>query len=120
MDEVWQHRDVLFGGTRGKKNITVKNRVWQAIAEKMSPSSPCGLRDWGAVRKKWQEFQSQTKKKSVKVRRESMGTGGGAPGGTTLTPNEEKVLSIIGKTASEGISGGINVQGDEGLSESGD
>ena len=86
----------------------------------MSPSSPCGLRDWGAVRKKWQEFQSQTKKKSAKVRRESMGTGDGAPGGTTLTPDEEKVLSIIGKTAYEGISGGTDVQREEGLSESED
>ncbi|XP_059205855.1 myb-related transcription factor, partner of profilin-like [Centropristis striata] len=117
VDEVWQHREVLFGGTRGKKDITLKNRIWQAIAQKMSPSSPCGLRDWCAVRKKWQEFQSQTKKKSAQVRRESMGTGGGAPGGTTLTPDEEKVLSIIGKTASEGISGGIDLLGDEGLSD---
>ena len=40
--------------------------------------------------------------------------GGGAPGGTTLTPDEEKVLSIIGKTAYDGISGGIDVQGEEG------
>ena len=96
----------------------MKNHVWQAIAEKRSPSSSCGLRDLCAVRKKWQEFKSQTKKKSAKVGRESMGTGGGAPGGTTLTPDEEKVLSIIGKTASEGISGGIDVQGKEGLSES--
>ena len=46
-----------------------------------------------------------------------MGMGGGAPGATTLTPDEEKVLSIIGKTASEGISGGIDLLGDEGLSE---
>lgn len=120
VDEVWQHQDILFGGTKGKKNITVKNHVWKAIAQKMSPSSPCGLRDWGAIRKKWQEFQSQTKRKSAKVRSEAMGTGGGAPGGTTLTPDEEKVLSIIGKTASEGISGGIDVLGDEGLSLSED
>ena len=49
-----------------------------------------------------------------------MGTGGGAPGGTILTPDEERVLSITGKTAYEGISGGIDVQGDEGLSESED
>ena len=34
-----------------------------------------------------------------------------------LTPDEEKVrLSIIGKTDSEGISGGIDLLGDEGLS----
>jgi len=46
-----------------------------------------------------------------------MGTGGGAPGATNFTPDEEKVLSIIGKTASEGISGGIGLRGDEGLSE---
>ncbi|XP_062341563.1 uncharacterized protein LOC134039608 [Osmerus eperlanus] len=117
VDEVWQHRDDLFGGTKDKRNFVLKNRIWQAIAQKMSPSSPCGLRDWGAVRKKWQEFQSQTKKKSAKVRRESMGTGGGAPGAPTLTPDEEKVLSIIGKKASEGISWGLNLLGDEGLSE---
>ena len=36
-----------------------------------------------------------------------MGTGGGAPCGTTLTPDEQKVLSIIGKTAYEGISGDV-------------
>ncbi|XP_067085427.1 myb-related transcription factor, partner of profilin-like [Osmerus mordax] len=116
VDEVGQHHDDLFGGTKGKKNIVLKNQIWQAIAQKMSPSSPCGLRDWGAVRKKWQEFQSQTKKKGAKVRRETMGTGGGAPCATTLTPDEEKVLSIIGKTASEGIGGGIDLLGDEGLS----
>ena len=46
-----------------------------------------------------------------------MGTGGGAPGATTLTPDEEKVLSIIVKTASEGISGVIDLLGDKGLSE---
>ena len=56
VDEVWQHRDVLFGGTKGKKDIALKNRIRQAIAQKISPSSPCGLRDWGAVRKKCQEF----------------------------------------------------------------
>ena len=73
VDEVWQHRNVLFGGTKGTKDIALKTRIWQAIAQKMSPSSPCGLRDWGAVKKKkGQEFQSQTKKKSAKVRRESM------------------------------------------------
>jgi len=117
VDEVWQPRNVLFGGTKGKKDIALKNRIWQAIAQKMSPSSPCDLRDWGAVRKKWQEFQSKTKKKRAKVRRESMGTGGCTPGATTLTPDEEKVLSIIGKTASERITGGIDLLGDEGFSE---
>ncbi|XP_062404168.1 myb-related transcription factor, partner of profilin-like [Sardina pilchardus] len=117
VDEVLQYRDVLFGGTREQKNIEVKNRVWQAIAESMSPYSPCGLRDWVAVRKKWQEFQSLTKKKSEKLMRDSMGTDGGASGGTTLTPDEEKVLSIMGKTASEGINV-VVVEGDDGLLES--
>ena len=45
VDEVWQHCDVLFGGTKGKKDIALKNRIWQAIAQKMSPSSPCGTLD---------------------------------------------------------------------------
>ena len=49
-----------------------------------------------------------------------MGTAGGAPVGTTLTSDEEKVLSIIGKMASESISGGIDAPGDKGLSESED
>ena len=40
VDEVWQHCDVLFGGTKGKKDIALKNRIWQAIAQNMSPSSP--------------------------------------------------------------------------------
>lgn len=116
VDEVWLNCTTLFGGTKGKKNVSAKNRIWQAIANKMSPSSPCGLRDWMAVRKKWQEFQSQTKKKSAQLRRNTLRTGGGAPDETTLTAEEEKVLLIIGKTASEGISGGVDILADEGLS----
>ena len=38
VDEVWQHRDVLFGGTKGKKAL--KNRIWQAIAQKYPPLVP--------------------------------------------------------------------------------
>ncbi|XP_061569032.1 myb-related transcription factor, partner of profilin-like [Cololabis saira] len=117
MDEVWQHRDVLFGRTNSKKDIALKTRVWQAIAKKMSPASPCGLRDWRSVRKKWQEFQSQTKKKGAKVKQENMDTEGGAPVATILTSDEERVLTIIAETASESFSGGIDLLGDEGLSE---
>ena len=56
-------------GTKGKKDIALKNRIWQAIAQKISPSSPCILRDWGAVRKKWQEFQSWGTRGSQKTQR---------------------------------------------------
>lgn len=110
VDEVWQHRETLFGGSKEKKSISVKNRIWQAIATKMSPSSPCGLRDWVSVRKKWQEFQSQTKKRRARAT--------GAPEEMTLTPDEEKALFIVDMMASEGIGGGIDVLVDEEITES--
>ena len=40
VDKVWWYRDVLFGGARDKKNITVKNHVWQAIDVSLQPMWP--------------------------------------------------------------------------------
>lgn len=89
--EVWRQRDTLFGGTNEKKNILAKNRVWNLIAQRLAANSPCGLREWKTVRKKWQEFQSQTKKKAAGV----------SSSDSELTPEEETALAIIGKSRCE-------------------
>lgn len=107
--EVWQQRDTLFGGTNGKKHILAKNRAWSLIAERLAPTSPCGLREWKTVRKKWQEFQSQTKKKAAGVKQEA-----GGSSDSDLTPEEETALAIIGKLTAEV---GVEVRVMEGLSE---
>ncbi|KAL2093129.1 hypothetical protein ACEWY4_010441 [Coilia grayii] len=106
LDEVQKHRATLFGGTKGVKSVAAKIQRWEAIAKCMAPSGPCGLRDWQRVRKKWQEFASQTKRKEATARRAAQATGGGAPTGPDLTPDELRVLSIVGTTACEMIAGG--------------
>ena len=63
VEEVQQFQGLLFGGTRGVKDLVARQRCWEAIAMAMAPSSPCGLRDWTSVRKKWQDMSSQVKKK---------------------------------------------------------
>lgn len=111
LDEVQKHRATLFGGTKGAKSVAAKIQRWQDITRCMAPSGPCGLRDWQAVRKKWQEYASQTKRKGATARRAAQATGGGAPTGPDLTPEELRVLSVVGHTACEGIAGGVDVSG---------
>lgn len=108
--EVWLQRDTLFGGTNEKKNILAKNRVWSLIAQRLAPNSPCGLREWKTVRKKWQEFQSQTKKKAASVKHTGRGRGGSSSSDNELTPEEETALAILGKNRSEAAEVGVEVR----------
>ncbi|XP_035287162.1 uncharacterized protein LOC118234612 [Anguilla anguilla] len=86
------------------------------IAQKMAASSSCPPREWTVVRKKWQDFASLAKSRGAAVRREIAKTGAGLSVVPSLTPDEEKALSIIGHTASQGISGGIDVRSGKGTS----
>ena len=55
-------------------------------------------------------------KKKSKITREAKATGGGPKSPDVLTPDEEKVLEILSKEAVEGIEGGIDMAGGDGLS----
>ena len=81
----------------------------------MAASSRVGLRDWTAVRKKWQDMASAAKKKRAEVRKEARTTGGGPEHQKDLTPEEERIIMILSKAAVEGVEGGIDVLGNEGL-----
>lgn len=117
--EVWQQRGTLFGGTNERKHVLAKNRVWSLIAQRLAPNSPCGLREWKTVRKKWQEFQSQTKKKAATVKHKGRITGGGSSTNSDneLTPEEKTALAIIGKIRPEAAELGVEVRVVEPLSD---
>ena len=84
----------------------MKTEAWEAIARKVSALSGV-VRTGDRIRAKWHDFQSRTKLKLIEQKKEKRRTGGGPPP-PDLTQTEENVLNIIGKTATEGISGGID------------
>ena len=84
----------------------MKTEAWEAIARKVSALSGV-VRTGDRIRAKWHDFQSRTKLKLIEQKKEKRKTGGGPPP-PDLTQTEENVLNIIGKTATEGISGGID------------
>lgn len=62
---------------------------------------------------KRQDFYSLTKRRAAELRRERPKTGGEPLNAQPLTPEEEKALAILGPTVALGITGGIDVCGEE-------
>ena len=65
-------------------------------------------RDVGELRRKRTKYTSEVKAKYSRYKAELKKTGGGSVTCPSLTSIEEKVISIIGKTATEGINDGID------------
>ncbi|KAI4896465.1 hypothetical protein NFI96_009634, partial [Prochilodus magdalenae] len=63
------------------------------------------------VRAKWRDYASVTKRKAAALRREQQRTGGGRSTLPPLTPDEERVLAILGPEVLDGVPGGIDVCG---------
>jgi len=61
-----------------------------------------------AVKKKWYDIASKTKRKESSRRKELTATGGGK-GEVVMTLEEVKVVEILGNEAIEGITGGLDV-----------
>ncbi|XP_048840396.1 myb-related transcription factor, partner of profilin-like isoform X2 [Brienomyrus brachyistius] len=116
LEEVALHRDTLLSSFRSTMSNKSKQQLWEDIARKMAASSLSPQREWDVVRKKWHDFASVAKARGAAVRRDREQTGGGPSAVPALTPNEEKVLDILGESASQGILGGIDVRADEGVS----
>ena len=82
-----------------------KRKAWAEVAKEVNAVGNFN-RSEDKIRSKWNDWSSETKKKSS-LRKKGMGRtgGGGDEDIPKISPTEEKVLAIIGKTATEGIEG---------------
>ena len=82
-----------------------KRKAWAEVAKEVNAVGNFN-RSEDKIRSKWNDWSSETKKKSS-LRKKGMGRtgGGGDEDIPKISPREEKVLAIIGKTATEGIEG---------------
>ncbi|XP_056002673.1 uncharacterized protein LOC130049268 [Ostrea edulis] len=87
----------------------VKNRQWMAITERVNTAnvSKCD-RDVAEVKKKWQDFSSQTKKKEAMRIRHRQATGGGPAIEDDLKSWETLIIGTFSKSAVEGVPGGVD------------
>ncbi|XP_048243918.1 myb-related transcription factor, partner of profilin-like [Haliotis rufescens] len=104
-DEVKCRSHVLFGAFSSTITNQSKMREWDAIAAKVNACSSVE-RTGAQLRKKWNDYKSQVKRKAMDVRKESSKTGGG-PAPSPLTDLEFKVVSLIPQCQIEGIAGGL-------------
>ncbi|CAG9769693.1 unnamed protein product [Ceutorhynchus assimilis] len=94
---VTKDRDLVCGKFSNKFTNKDAEKKWIAITSKLN-SIPGGQKDWKQWRKTWQDIKSRTKTKKASINRYERGTGGGPPI-QNITPVEEKVISVISKTA---------------------
>ncbi|XP_051958612.1 myb-related transcription factor, partner of profilin-like [Xyrauchen texanus] len=115
-EEIEQNKDVIFNRFKGHHTNKEKQNIWEDIATKLTATR--GVQRSGKeVRKKWQDFASLAKRKRALQRIAIKKTGGGTNESPLLTAEEEKALSILGTSASDGISGGIDIHGGVGITQ---
>ncbi|XP_048009268.1 myb-related transcription factor, partner of profilin-like [Megalobrama amblycephala] len=116
LEEVERNKDVIFTRFKGHHTNKEKQNIWEDTATKLTATR--GVKRSGKeVRKKWQDFASLAKRKRALQRTAIKKTGGGTNESPLLTAEEEKALSILGTSASDGISGGIDIHGAVGLTQ---
>ena len=108
VEEVGRRKELLFGKHDSgiEVNNGAKKRAWESIAEAVSTAGN-SVRDVNSIKKKWADIKSATKKKAAKHKMLSQKTGGGPPP-PPMDELEEKVASLIGPAAIEGVAGGID------------
>ncbi|XP_062572633.1 myb/SANT-like DNA-binding domain-containing protein 4 [Saccostrea cucullata] len=111
LDNVEKNKDIIFSKHSNVVTNISKKRVWEGICEKVNAVSSGHTRTVDELRKKWSTYASDTKNRISSNRKESVKTGGGmAP--PELTPLQDKIVGIMGPTAIEGISGGLDTCGE--------
>ena len=101
-------KDILFAKQTNTTTNKRKARQWEMIAEKVNAVNGKGDRDGKQIRKKWSDIQSQVKAKPSKASASKRKTGGGPREDDSLTPLEEKVVSMTGNHAVVSIPGGTD------------
>lgn len=116
LEEVELQKHTIFSRFKGSHTNKEKQKIWDDIATKLTATR--GIKRSGKeVRKKWQDYSSLAKRKRALQRKTMNKTGGGPNDAPLLTAEEEKALSILGTTASDGICGGVDLHGGVGLSQ---
>ncbi|KAL2079803.1 hypothetical protein ACEWY4_025547 [Coilia grayii] len=108
--EVFDHRSILFSRFKTSVTNADKKTAWAEVTGRVNAVGQGYTRTVEEVRIKWRDFSSATKKKAAALRREREQTGGGSTSLAPLTPEEERVLAVLGPEAVEGIPGGIDTR----------
>ncbi|KAL2099556.1 hypothetical protein ACEWY4_003950 [Coilia grayii] len=107
--EVFDRRSVLFSRFKTSVTNADKKTAWAEVTGRVNAVGQGYTRTVEEVRIKWRDFSSATKRKAAARRREREQTGGGSTSLAPLTPEEERVLAVLGPEAVGGIPGGIDV-----------
>ncbi|XP_022290481.2 uncharacterized protein LOC111102122 [Crassostrea virginica] len=99
-----EHKDVLKGKFSPSLTNADKISTWDFIVASINVLGGNG-RTVKEVKKKWQDLQTQTKKKEVSRKRSLMQTGGGPPV-PEINEWEKKIIGIMSTTVVSGIMGG--------------
>ncbi|CAM4657939.1 unnamed protein product [Leuciscus chuanchicus] len=104
--EVERNKIVLFGSLKSGIKGAHKNKIWTQITSSVN-SVGVEKRTPAEVKKKWSDIKIATKRHVSALKRSQSQTGGGPPDPSLqLTPNEERVATLIGMASLEGITGG--------------
>ncbi|XP_045194611.2 myb/SANT-like DNA-binding domain-containing protein 4 [Mercenaria mercenaria] len=106
-EEVSCNKRILFEKFSDTVTNEKKGKCWREIVVKVNAVS-CTERTMDEIRKKWSDWSSSVKVKASKFKTACNKTGGGKLESPKLTELEEKVISIIGPTAVDGIVGGVD------------
>ena len=102
-----ENNRALVSGELGRsvKNLKEQNDLWQKATDLINGIGLGKERTSKQVRKKWSDLKNIIKKKVANNRHSLTGTGGGESTYEDLSGLESRVLALIGKRCSEGITG---------------
>ncbi|KAJ8737707.1 hypothetical protein PYW08_000302 [Mythimna loreyi] len=104
LDFMERHGD-LSRPQHGPQGRLKAERLWQELVEVLNSMAGGVIKPLIKWKKVWTDWKTKTKKKSLAIRREASGTGGGPSSRQTLTALEERVLGIMGLSAVIGLAG---------------
>ncbi|XP_045784523.1 uncharacterized protein LOC123880439 isoform X1 [Maniola jurtina] len=100
------HRDIAMGRyAGGPLGNQAARQAWQTLALQLNAVGEGVSKSAEQWRRYWIELKAKIKNKAADSRRMARGTGGGPNRLLPLTPIEERILSIIGKVAVQGLEG---------------
>jgi len=108
ISDVETKKEVLFGKLGPGLSGDMKKQAWEEVAAKVNEVGVGEMRMEKAVRKKWTDMASMTKKKESARRREMSATGGGECA-VTMTDAEVKVVELLTEEAIGGVAGGMDI-----------
>lgn len=106
-----QETTASISGELGKQFKTPEeiNQAWESVLRIVSSVGTAKERTVAQLKSKWCDLKYRTKKKLAEQRNDFKQTGGGPRSVPPLTDTEEKILSLIGESAVDGI---VPVTGD--------